>query len=141
MDTLGRDAEGNTAMVMRALARRAVACEGWKWMRGMRAFAGSTCEPIRIVTADFAPWEGDRIPLSLDDKWPDFTDPATLGCLLALVREALESDVYTCRLIAPALNRDGWALMSAHNAILHEGIFPTEAEALVVALEAAGVEE
>jgi len=57
---------------------------------------------------------------------PDLTDPATLGCLLALVREAWD-DRYLCASLSPRKlwMVDGWSL--------HD----TEAEALVAALEAA----
>jgi len=57
---------------------------------------------------------------------PDLDDPATLGCLLALVREAWD-DRYLCASLSPRKlwMVDGWSL--------HD----TEAEALVAALEAA----
>ena len=59
---------------------------------------------------------------------PDLTDPATLGCLLALVRKAWrEPDAY----IAPA---DGW-FVNVRFGVHFEA--PTEAAALVAALEAA----
>jgi len=60
------------------------------------------------------------------DALPDLTDPATLGCLLALVREAW-GDRYLCASLSPRKlwMVDGWSL--------HD----TEAEALVAALEAA----
>jgi hypothetical protein len=71
-----------------ALSRRAVACKGWRWMPGMR-----TVEGLRVVNVNaehryvhvhpgslLLPAEGHTLP--------DLTDPATLGCLVALVREA-----------------------------------------------------
>ena len=61
------------------LARRAVACKGWRWMPGM-AFVDRG-EPWRVVS----PAHAEVIHA---DRLPDLTDPATLGCLLALVREA-----------------------------------------------------
>jgi hypothetical protein len=66
----------------------------------------------------------------LGTRLPDLSDPATLGCLLALVRKALgDPFVY----LAPA---DGWFVgRGARDGVIAEGA--TEAEALVVALEGA----
>jgi len=67
-----------------ALARRAVSCKGWRWMPGMRVLGGD-----RITERTLAIDHG---------AFPDLTDPATLGCLLALVREARGEPTYlpTC---------------------------------------------
>lgn len=56
---------------LEALARRAVACRGWRWMPGMRTTCG-VCD---------LPGEGAAY-------LPDLTDLATLDRLLALVQEA-----------------------------------------------------
>jgi len=93
-----------------ALARRAVACKGWRWMRGM-----------------YSAWD-------TTEALPDLTDPATLGCLLALVREAWDDDeAYAI----PWHDEDGgWTICvrEAERSInVSEG--NTEAEALVAALE------
>lgn len=57
-----------------AIGRRAVACKGWRWMPGMADLWGGRMR------------EGDGIDRL--HALPDLTDAATLGCLLALVREA-----------------------------------------------------
>lgn len=84
---------------MSDLARRAVACSRWRWMRGSTAlilYREHPCadvEPERtphVVTHDGVldlsahKWMG----IANHDPLPDISDPATIGCLLALVREA-----------------------------------------------------
>lgn len=65
------------------------------------------------------------------DDVPCLNDPATLGCLLALVREAWGDPTGSCNYI------DGYDCMAwvAWFGVEHHGL--TELEALVVALEAA----
>ena len=84
------------------IAKRAVACRGWRWMPGMR-----TLGAWRVVDADETgidattdmgdAWRGKTLP-PIMSSLPDLTDPATLGCLLALVREARGEPTYlpTC---------------------------------------------
>jgi hypothetical protein len=111
---------------MIALSRRAVACKGWRWMPGM-LWVVSRVAPLedyagRIVEGARRAPDGPGLP--------DLTDPATLGCLLARVREA-RGDPHAY--LAPG---PGWYVGSGtRNAVYGEGA--TEAEALVVALERA----
>jgi hypothetical protein len=84
-----RDDGGKVTPEMIDLAKRAVACKGWRWMPGMMRLR-MTQPQMR----DYLRREG-RVPEQFDnwayDDWPvipDLTDPATVGCLLALVREA-----------------------------------------------------
>jgi len=67
------------------LAKRLVACKGFRWMPGMLAtdkyrYLGN------CVWCDV--WE-HALEYEPTIELPDLTDPATLGCLLPLVREAL----------------------------------------------------
>jgi hypothetical protein len=130
------------------LARRAVACPGWRWMPGMLLVsAAKDMRPMRLV-------EGGRAFLDLipSEAWlPDLDDPATLGCLLALVREAWPmAPATTSRHVVAMLGgepRHEWVCSICVGPCLYASNGPaewrqasgaTEAEALVAALEAAG---
>lgn len=80
-------------MTLEDLGRRAVACKHWRWMEGMQV------EPLRFrvvwLTEDMI-GESDQTSYfwkNVPDIFPDLSDPATLGCLLALVREAWKGNV------------------------------------------------
>jgi len=130
-----------------ALAKRAVACKGWRWMPGML----TTCD-LRVVdggddyaighrsgpTKDGGGWyDGEAAGLL-----PDLTDPATMGCVLALVREAWSAPRALVRLSANGKSfhvfdvdrvtmGGNWAAFLCGDRGLQ-----TEADALVAALEA-----
>ena len=122
-----------------ALARRAVACKGWRWMPGMRycsvAVAAETASPFSFNGYQRV---GEDVDMVAYTDWvpclPDVEDPATLGCLLALVREACGDDEAYAM---PWHDEDGgWTVTvndedRCHN--IAEG--ETEVEALVTALE------
>ena len=106
-----------------ALARRAVACKGWRWRKGTRWWTDDDHGRLD----DFQPEYMGRPTHAL----PDLRDPATLGCVLALVREAHGRHCYTQACggywtIQDGDTEDAWGDHCA-----------TEAEALVAALEAA----
>jgi hypothetical protein len=153
----------------KALARRAVARPRWRWMLGMRVLARrevrrgvapgeppgcrDTIDPVAgiLVLAGFiydaAESEYPTADAFLHFAWlidplPDLTDAATLGCLLALVREAWGCAVTT----SPDYDYDdeslqgpnlvGWRAVETQRWMTVGG-GATEAEALVTALEAA----
>ena len=117
-------------MTNEALARNAVACKHWRWCPGM----------LPLVLDDEGDWvagcrldsyqEETRYPLP--NALPDLDDPATLGCLLALVRRAWER---------PSLHVEHfwndpvsfWRVLGPEKLVVGSG--NTEAEALVSALE------
>ena len=107
------------------LGRRAVACKGWRWMPGMLTTHGQ-----RMITGA----EEDRPchPWPAGYLWvPDFSDPAAVGCLLALVRSAWGDPLMY---VAPG---PGWYVGRGRVDVGIAAEGATEAEALVAALEAA----
>ena len=116
-----------------ALSRRVVACKGWRWMPGMLTDEGRRVMQVWPDNLGIK-WSHllDNRVVRDADALPDLTDPATLGCLLALVREA-GGDPFLC----PAADREtGWWL-NGYAAVDYLQSYRTEAEALVAALEGA----
>lgn len=105
------------------LARRAVACKHWKWMPGMLLIGGHRVDGDDVLS-EYRPAYA----------LPDLTDPATLGCLLALVREAWSEP-----LLSVAWAGGRWHLVRRVWGVeaLKWIDTATEAEALVATLEAA----
>ena len=121
-----------------ALSRRVVACKGWRWMPGMmRLRATPTWSRDHLkgegrVTDGGDPWVYEDWPVI-----PDVTDAATVGCLLALVREAW-GDPTLCVVLDTSDGR--WCVERRCGDIRvfqHGTQGDTEAEALVAVLEAA----
>ena len=104
------------------LGKRAAACKVWRWMPGM-----ADCWGGRVR-------EGDG--LDRNTAFPDLRDPATMGCLLALVRGAWAMP--TGIIVRYSDDKGKWEVSwsgSTHGGICGSGA--TEAEALVMALESA----
>ena len=95
--------------------RLAVSLPGWRWMPGMRAIdSAGEDSPGRVIDSNgFVVFEDQNRDLteervSLDDV-PDPDDPATAGCLLALLGKRLhiEHGTYLARVVIlqePALH-------------------------------------
>lgn len=105
------------------LGRRAVACKAWYWMPGILDEDGD-----RVSTMDNG---RDR---ELAGLIPDLSDPATLGCLLHLVREAWGGAPFHVE-ATHGPNGPGWRLQCGNR--FQTYVCATEAHALVAALEAA----
>ncbi len=150
----------------RDLGRRAVACDAWRWLPGMAILGrkgsgwrywGRGRVPYHLVQSGSLllstkpPTAGGPIVDYSHGRWqesdlhwlPRLDDPATLGCLLALVREAWGAPHMRTQHFADAVPRTsrweverGWyGPTDTHG---HRRWFgATEAEALVAALEAA----
>lgn len=127
--------------VLEQLAGRAVACKRWQWMPGMRSEKG-----LRIVRRD----DDGYVIGYYDNQWymsecvpgslPDLSDPATLGCLLALVREAWGPEATVSVNISGFWAVGGARIQKGKSAghTINLGISKaTELEALVAALEVA----
>lgn len=131
-----------------ALAKRAVACTGWRWLGGMLCLVDADDYSARVVavgatlrtteTCDTYA-EGNIIVRSrLSEKsLPDLKDPATIGCLLGLVREAWSMFDAVAMLEADE-HGEWWVVGTRHGDYLCEPC-DTEAEALVSALETGAI--
>ena len=132
---------------MSDIGARFVACKGWRWLPGMhwrRDFAGGQSLGDRtgmILNEWDAVDDGGRIFRigALDGMEPVQEDPATLGCILALVREAWDDPYIVCvppmRQVDPEWGVGSTSTIGAVGRIPCHGA--TEAEALLAALEAA----
>jgi hypothetical protein len=132
---------------MRALARRVVACRGWRWMEGMATETdGCSNRVVEVEVNDHWGYGMESVPVCMahrlvadsncsqwreHDVMPDLTDPATLGCLLALVREA---HAVLFLQVSVKISREHGYQFDCHPH--HRGQWvDSEAEALVAALE------
>ena len=109
------------------LAERAVACRHWRWMPGMLAVDTGGLKWRKLN----ASWvgEGHGVRTCRTPLVPDLTDPATVGCLLALVRMRGANDLacwYSRQLGLWVVSADGQEIGVQET---------TEAAALVAALE------
>lgn len=126
------------------LSQRLVACKGFRWLSGMLIldhgpgvrFCWADDTYLNGVAAEGGAWMRVRRGTAL----PDLADPATLGCLLALVREAWANPRLVAIYCEPAHpgQSEGWAVQAADNRLPVAGEdYGSEAEALVAALETA----
>jgi len=139
------------------LARRAVNCKGWRWLPGMliKTVGGPTDRIAGIDSTYIHAWAESQQTENPRGMWiryrldrmnkhgvPDLSDPATVGALLALVREVAQEPGLHVRCLLPyAPDMSGktpppWALYSGRGARWSDR-YETEAAALVAALEAA----
>jgi hypothetical protein len=108
---------------LEALGQRALACKGWRWMPGMLGLSNQSSSRsiwIRIV---------DPPMDDASECWPDFSDPATVGCLAALVRTATGKP----HLFAQFTLQESWSICDLHDHRSH--FVGSEAEAWIEVLE------
>lgn len=121
-------------MSKKELAERAVACKHWRWMQGMVAKNTMVVVEVKNGYPIFRAFDGkEYFDIGLYEL-PNLTDAATLGCLLALVREAWD-DPSLCANDAGSYDLMFWHVYTDDRCV-SQGC-NTEAEALVAALEAA----
>jgi hypothetical protein len=112
-------------------------CKHWRWMPGMLAWYDddNVIHRVTRVSQSGRPFgclpDKDVRVLELGaDSLPDLNDPATLGCLLALIRELRHDPTLHAH---PYAHGWKWSGNYRHG----RAIYDSEAEALVAALEAA----
>lgn len=141
-------------MNLEGLGKRAVACKHWRFLPGMHLLEDEKVYRYRVVTHTGKPdgkeawcvlFSGLGYPdlawTDMTGTYPDLSDPATLGCLLALVREAWEPRRGKDYIASTVHVDSGWGVGARVGSECFATIvlptFSSEAEALVAALEAA----
>ena len=126
------------------ISQRLVACKHFRWMPGMRTLGdwrviNVDSDGVEVVTdlSEVVLFHSGDLP-SIPSSLPDLTDPATLGCLLALVREAWDDNTASTAATRELDKTTGWIMdcWNPQSPLNKIGPFNTEAEALVAALEA-----
>ena len=123
------------------LASRAVACKHWRWMPGMLSDKGlrvTRCDDDGYIVGYYE--HLSYVAECVKGSTPDLRDPATIGCLLALVREAWEPYRNGDPICSTFQWTDRWgvgAIVPTGFAPIVLSTYPTEVMALVAALEAA----
>jgi hypothetical protein len=129
---------------LKALAHRAVACRHWRWMPGMACDWKEPDGCQRVLSVDLESRSYVVDGFGVEHEWagarlPNLDDPATLGCLLALVREVWGSRFHL--ILNDDTRTPDWIVCGARlrngQPVIMKNSFATEAAALVAALEAA----
>lgn len=141
------------------LEERAVKAKGFRWLPGMMAVEPPVPALVVWPGGEYTPGpnevghvyrtrvsEGDTpeeirestptayVSLDEDGITPDLTDPATLGCLLALVRDAWGDPLLYAESWDRSPGNPGWVIQLPNETIAKGD---TEAACLIAALESA----
>ncbi len=128
-----------------ALARKVVGLPNWQWEPGMlttcgvRVFEGGDDYLIGHRSGPTHRGGGRVDTMDVGGFLPDLTDPATLGCMLYLVRGAHKAPRAMLKLSGSTEAFEVYDpdALSVAFASLSGGEFPAEVEALVAALDRA----
>jgi hypothetical protein len=119
-------------MTMGELAEYAVTLDRWEWMPGM-TFRVSEARIWRVADSSCA--ENLALFLSngcaVDVKQalaPDIEDPATIGCVMAMVRKKYGKHAF----VRYSVSFDEWCVGTSADIFIYE--MPTEIHALIAAL-------
>jgi hypothetical protein len=123
-------------MTLEDLGRRAVACKHWRWRDGSKRVHAEHRWAWRLCGWRWFPCD-ERSNAVHDSCFaeaiPDLSDPATIGCLIALVREARREPGYAPSCLDAI--EGAWVVETPSRK--RQTRYASEAEALVAALEAA----
>ena len=82
---------------MTTLPQRVIKCKHWRWMPGMLVRYSDGKSWYRLTEIDsYGIRPTNYKPPNPRDAWPDLNDPATIGCLLALVRDSWQGQFTVC---------------------------------------------
>ena len=131
------------------LARKPVMSRHFRWIPGMmcvfperRGAGGQQVFPTGARVAELSDGPFSRMAGVIDPQqvpsacWPDLTDPATLGCLLYLVREAYNDPTIHVQSYEGHWRVAYWNPDNFVWAYWPDGSYAAEVEALVAALDA-----
>ena len=143
-----------TSIVSENLPEKAKKCETWQWMPGMLALCiaephllsegfldkkyrvMSVCEKGTVACIEIS------FSVSSNQFYPDITDPATLGCLLSLVRKAWKDPHFHVVPNPSRCKETNETLWDFYGNFMGKSLrgtcFSSEGDALIAALEAHG---
>lgn len=113
-------------MTLDELAAYVVGLDGWEWMKGIVDVDGDVVLGRGRMAHLYLDGGGGYLSAGERYSAPDLTDPATLGCLLAMVRARYGQTSH----VVPT--GSGWRANLRHG--IQTANYPTEAHALVAAL-------
>ena len=123
---------------LQALGQRAVDCKHWRYRIGMVLTDGTVVVRVAANGQPIVSGGISRGGCALSETLPDLSDPATVGAVLGLVRDAWGDPYLHCQYVLAELGQpDCWLALTDCGIGSRDFAARTEAEALIAALEAA----